>query len=174
MNERIVVTGMGAVNPLGLDVPSLWEALIAGKSGVDYISLFDAGSFETRIAAEVKGFNATDYVERKQARHMDRYTHFAVVASLQAVEQAKLDFSDPEDIGVIIGTGIGGLATLSEQFTVLAERGPGRISPPGSRQTQRRGLLRNQACLENFRERYGRSGSARAGLPRRRHAERVS
>lgn len=129
MDDRIVITGMGAVSPLGLDVPSLWQALLSGKSGIDRITLFDTESFETKIAAEVKGFDAMDYMERKQARHMDRYTQFAVVASRQAVEQAKLEFDDPEDIGVLIGSGIGGLTTLSEQLAVLAERGPSRISP---------------------------------------------
>jgi len=129
MTNRIVITGMGAVSPLGLDVPSLWEALLSGKSGIDYITLFDPELFETKIAAEVKGFDAMDYMERKQARHMDRYTQFAVVASRQAVEQAKLEFDDPEDIGVLIGSGIGGLSTLSEQLAVLAERGPSRVSP---------------------------------------------
>lgn len=129
MDDRIVITGMGAVSPLGLDVPSLWQALLSGKSGIDRITLFDPEPFETKIAAEVKGFDAMDYMERKQARHMDRYTQFAVVASHQAVEQAKLEFDDPEDIGVLIGSGIGGLTTLSEQFAVLAERGPSRISP---------------------------------------------
>ncbi|MBL7119972.1 MAG: beta-ketoacyl-ACP synthase II [Dehalococcoidia bacterium] len=129
MTNRIVITGMGAVSPLGLDVPSLWEALLSGKSGIDRITLFDPELFETKIAAEVKGFDAMDYMERKQARHMDRYTQFAVVASRQAVEQAKLEFDDPEDIGVLIGSGIGGLGTLSEQLAVLAERGPSRVSP---------------------------------------------
>ena len=130
MANRVVITGMGAVSPLGLDVPSLWEALVSGKSGVDYITLFDAQAFETRIAAEVKGFEATNYIDRKDARHMDRYTHFAVVASLQAVEQARIKVEEePGDIGVIIGSGIGGLTTLSAQFAVLAERGPSRISP---------------------------------------------
>jgi len=129
MTSRVVITGMGAVSPLGLDIPSLWEALISGKSGVDRITLFDPEPFETKIAAEVKGFNAADYIEHKQARHMDRYAHFAVVASLQAVGQARLDFSHPEDIGVLVGSGIGGLTTLSAQFAVLAERGPSRISP---------------------------------------------
>ncbi len=129
MDDRVVITGMGAVSPLGLDVPSLWEALLSGKSGIDRITLFDPELFETKIAAEVKGFDAMDYMERKQARHMDRYTQFAVVASRQAVEQAKLEFDDPEDIGVLIGSGIGGLSTLSEQLAVLAERGPSRVSP---------------------------------------------
>ena len=129
MNDRVVVTGMGAVSPLGLDVATMWEALLGGKSGVGQISLFDAELFETRIAAEVKGFSAVDYIDRKQARHMDRYAQFAVVASLEAVRQAKLDFSNAEDIGVLIGSGIGGLGTLSAQFNVLAERGPRKISP---------------------------------------------
>ncbi|MCX6000626.1 MAG: beta-ketoacyl-ACP synthase II [Chloroflexi bacterium] len=120
---------MGAISPLGLDVPTLWEALINGKSGAGPITLFDATAFETRIAAEVKGFDATAYMDRKQARHMDRYAQFAVVASLQAVKQANLTLDHPEEVGVIIGSGIGGLGSLSEQFAVLAEKGPRRVSP---------------------------------------------
>lgn len=131
--ERIVVTGMGVVSPLGLDIPSLWEALKAGKSGVDRITFFDAGAFETRIAAEVKGFKPTDHLEHRDARRMDRYTQFAVVASLQAVAQAKLDLannpSEAGDVGVLIGSGIGGLTTLSTQMAVLAAKGPRRVSP---------------------------------------------
>jgi len=129
MTNRVVVTGMGAVSPLGLDVSTLWEGLLQGRSGVDRITLFDPELFETKIAAEVRGFDPMDYMDRKQARHMDRYTQFAVVASRQAVEQARLEFDNPEDIGVLVGTGIGGLTTLTEQFTILAERGPSRISP---------------------------------------------
>lgn len=129
MNNRVVVTGMGAVSPLGLDIKTLWEALLSGTSGVSRISLFDPELFETQIAAEVKGFDPLNYFERKQSRHMDRYTQFAVIASQQAVEQARLKFDNPEDIGVIIGSGIGGITTLSEQFGVLAERGPRRITP---------------------------------------------
>lgn len=132
-SDRIVVTGMGVVSPLGLDIPSLWEALKAGKSGVDRITLFDPGLFETRIAAEVKGFKPTDHLEHRDARRMDRYTQFAVVASLQAVAQAKLDLannpSEAGDVGVLIGSGIGGLTTLSAQMAVLAEKGPRRVSP---------------------------------------------
>ena len=132
-SDRIVVTGMGVVSPLGLDVPSLWEALKAGKSGVDRITLFDAGPFETQIAAEVKGFNPTDHLEHREARRMDRYTQFAVVASLQAVAQARIDLannpSEAGDVGVLIGSGIGGLTTLSAQMAVLAEKGPQRVSP---------------------------------------------
>ncbi|MBM4463266.1 MAG: beta-ketoacyl-ACP synthase II [Chloroflexi bacterium] len=129
MSDRVVITGMGAVSPLGLNVTSMWESLINGRSGVERITLFDPELFETKIAAEVKGFNAADYLDHKKARHMDRYAHFAVVASLEAVEQARLSFDDAEEIGVIIGSGIGGLGTLSAQFGVLAERGPRKVSP---------------------------------------------
>ena len=133
LDGRVVVTGLGAVSPLGLDVPSLWEALTAGRSGVDRITLFDADGFQTRIAAEVKSFNAADHIEYREARRMDRYTQFAVIASLQAAAHARLDLGNhPEDacdVGVLIGSGIGGITTLSAQMAVLAEKGPGRISP---------------------------------------------
>lgn len=131
MTDRVVITGMGVISPVGLDVPSFWEAVVSGRSGIDRISLFDPEPFESKIAAEVKGFDATSYIDRKEARHMDRYIQFAVVAALQAVEQAKLkiDTENCEKIGVIIGSGIGGLGTLSAQFRVLAERGPGKVNP---------------------------------------------
>ena len=130
MTTRIVVTGMGAVSPLGLDIPTLWEALTSGKSGAGPITLFDAEAFETKIAAEVKGFNPTDYIEHREARRMDRYTQFATVASMQAVKQSNLDCEkEGTDVGVIIGSGIGGITTLSAQMATLAEKGPRRISP---------------------------------------------
>lgn len=131
MNSRVVVTGIGIISPLGLDVPSTWEALISGKSGVDYITLFDPEPMETRFAAEVKGFDPLNYMERKDARHTDRFAQFAIAASLQAVKQAGLEINstNADGIGVIIGSSIGGLTTLSNQFKVLFERGPERISP---------------------------------------------
>ncbi len=132
-DNRVVVTGLGVVSPLGLDVSSLWEALKSGQSGVDRITLFDTDGFETRIAAEVKGFNPTDHIEYREARRMDRYTQFAVIASLQAAAQAKLDLDNhPEDacnVGVLIGSGIGVITTLCAQMAVLAEKGPDRVSP---------------------------------------------
>ena len=132
-HNRVVVTGMGAVSPMGLDIPSLWEGLESGKSGVDRITLFNVDGFETQIAAEVKNFNPTDHVEYREARRMDRYTQFAVVASLQAAGQAELDLDNhPEDacsVGVLIGSGIGGISTLCAQMAVLAEKGPHRVSP---------------------------------------------
>jgi len=127
----VVVTGLGAVSPVGLDVSSMWEALISGQSGVDYISSFDTTAFETKFAAEVKGFDASMYVGRKQARHMDKFTQFAVVASLQAVEAAGLPINanNAEDIGVIVGNSVCGLLSVCEQYRVLNESGPRRVSP---------------------------------------------
>lgn len=130
MTTRIVVTGMGAISPLGLDVPTLWEALKSGRSGAGRITLFDAEPFETKIAAEVKGFIPTDFIEHREARRMDRYSQFATVASMQAVKQADLDCEkEGTDVGVLIGSGIGGITTLSAQMATLAEKGPRRISP---------------------------------------------
>ncbi|MBA7505756.1 3-oxoacyl-[acyl-carrier-protein] synthase 2 [subsurface metagenome] len=130
-NSRVVVTGMGVLCPLGLNVADTWEALIAGKSGIDYITLFDAEPMETKFAGEVKGFEPTDYINRKDVRRMDRFAQLAVVASLQAVKQAGLQINsmNQDNIGVIVGSGIGGLTTLFEQIGVLLERGPSRVSP---------------------------------------------
>ncbi|HEX77913.1 MAG TPA: beta-ketoacyl-ACP synthase II [Dehalococcoidia bacterium] len=131
MKERVVVTGIGVISPLGNSVNELWQGLVSGQSGVDYITLFDATGFDTRIAAEVKNFDPAQYMDRKEARRTDRFAQFAVAASLQAVEQARLKIepANAYDVGVIIGSGIGGLITLSEQFQVLLQKGPGRVSP---------------------------------------------
>lgn len=130
-SNRVVITGVGILCPLGLDTEGTWENLLAGKSGIDYITLFDAEPFETKFAGEVKGFEATDYISRKDARRMDRFAQLAVAAAIQAVEQAgiKIDLSNQDDIGVLIGSGIGGLTSLFEQSRVLIERGPERITP---------------------------------------------
>jgi len=129
--NRVVVTGIGILSPIGLDVSTTWEGIIAGKSGIDYITLFDAESFDTKIAGEVKGFEPTDYINRKDARRMDRFAQLAVAASRQAVEQARLqpELSNGYDVGVIVGSGIGGIITLSEQVKVLLEKGPGSVNP---------------------------------------------
>ncbi|MFC1992807.1 beta-ketoacyl-ACP synthase II [Chloroflexota bacterium] len=130
-SNRVVVTGIGVLTPLGLDMSTTWEGLVAGKSGIDNITLFDPEPFDTRFAGELKGFVPTDYIDRKNARHMDRFTQLAVVASMQAVEKAglKIDSSNWSNIGVIIGSGIGGLTTLFGQIKVLLEKGPDRVSP---------------------------------------------
>jgi 3-oxoacyl-[acyl-carrier-protein] synthase II len=130
-NTRVVVTGFGALCPLGLDVTTTWEALITGKSGIDHITLFDASDFETKIAGEVKGFEPTNYMSPKDVRRNDRLSQLAVAASLQAVEEArlKINASNEADIGTLIGSGIGGLTTLFEQTKVLLDKGAERVSP---------------------------------------------
>ncbi|MDH5696215.1 MAG: beta-ketoacyl-ACP synthase II [Dehalococcoidia bacterium] len=130
-NTRVVVTGMGVLCPLGLNATTTWEGLIAGKSGIDYITLFDAEPFETKFAGEVKGFEPTDYINRKEARHTDRFAQLAVAASLQALEQSgiKINTTNKDDIGIVIGSGIGGLTTLFEQTKILLDKGADRVSP---------------------------------------------
>jgi len=129
--RRVVVTGQGIISPVGLTVSTMWEALVSGHSGVDYISSFDFTPFETKFAAEVKGFDASMYVGRNQAHRMDRFTQFAVAASLQAVEAARLTINadNAEETGVIVGNSVCGLLSVSEQFKVLSEMGPRRVSP---------------------------------------------
>ena len=130
-DNRVVVTGIGIMCPLGLNISTTWENLVAGKSGIDYITLFDAGSFETRIAGEVKGFDPISYIDRKEARRMDRFSQFSVAASLEAVEQSgiQINSTNEDDIAIVVGSGIGGLTTLFEQARILVERGPNKVSP---------------------------------------------
>ena len=130
-NNRVVVTGTGILCPLGLNIATTWEGLVAGKSGIDHITLFDPEPHETKIAGEIKGFEPTDYISRKDARHMDRFTQMAIAASLQAVEQSGIEVNsmNEDNIGVIVGSGIGGLSTLFEQTKILLEKGPNRVSP---------------------------------------------
>jgi 3-oxoacyl-[acyl-carrier-protein] synthase II len=129
--QRVVVTGIGAITPLGLDMATTWEGLITGKSGVANITLFDASKLEVRFAGEVKGFDPIAHISHKDARRMDRFAQLAVVAGFQAVKDANLaiDNSNENDIGVFIGSGIGGLTTLFEQARVLVEKGADRVSP---------------------------------------------
>jgi 3-oxoacyl-(acyl-carrier-protein) synthase len=129
--KRVVVTGMGAVSPLGLDVLTTWKELIKGESGVDYITLFDPRELSTRFAAEMKGFDPIQYFGRKKARQMDRFAQLALVSAEEAVESSHLmiDDTNRDGIGVIVGSGMGGLSTLCEQHTVLTQKGAGRVSP---------------------------------------------
>jgi 3-oxoacyl-[acyl-carrier-protein] synthase II len=132
MKRRVVVTGMGAITPVGNDVATTWQSLIAGKSGTAPITKFDATKFPVRFAAEVKGFNPLDFMDRKEAKRADQYTQYAVAASRQAMTHAGLverNGMDPDRIGVIIGSGIGGLKSFEEQHDVYRERGVGKISP---------------------------------------------
>jgi 3-oxoacyl-[acyl-carrier-protein] synthase II len=127
----VVVTGIGAFTPLGLDMATTWQGLIAGQSGIDYITLCDPAPLEVKFAGEVKGFEPTNYIGRKEARRMDRFAQLAVAAAMQAVQQSGIQVSaaNQGDIAVVVGSGIGGLTTLFEQTKVLIESGPSRVSP---------------------------------------------
>ncbi|AUW94529.1 beta-ketoacyl-[acyl-carrier-protein] synthase II [Sulfobacillus thermotolerans] len=127
--ERVVVTGMGVVSPVGSTLETLWAGLISGQSGVGPVTRFDASDFPTRIAAEVHDFDPLKYVEKKEARHMDRFVQMAVAAAQDAYDDAELHDVDPERSGVAAGTGIGGMETLTEQHEILLTKGPGRVSP---------------------------------------------
>ena len=129
--NRVFVTGLGMISPLGLDTNSTWANIVKGKSGIDFITAFDTEGFDTTFAAEVKGFDPENYLERKEARRMDRFAQFAAVAAKQACLHAgiNLESEDPFRVGAIIGSGIGGILTLSQQYDVLRDRGPKRVTP---------------------------------------------
>lgn len=131
MRKRVVVTGLGCVSPVGNNVELTWRALLAGKSGVAPITAFDASAHKTRFAAEVKGFDAATLFGQREARKMDRFTQFSSAAALEALEQSglKIDESNRDRVGILIGSGIGGILTLLEQVEVMRERGPERVSP---------------------------------------------
>ncbi|PWK12767.1 beta-ketoacyl-ACP synthase II [Tumebacillus permanentifrigoris] len=131
MKRRVVITGMGVVSPVGNDVETFWNNLKNGRSGIRPIDRFDTTGFATTIAGLVVDFNAEDFIDKKEARKMDRFVHYAIAASLQAIKNADLDINDEiaERVGVYIGSGIGGIETLCEQHDVLSEKGPRRVSP---------------------------------------------
>lgn len=131
MFKRVVITGIGVVTPVGNNLDEFWDNLTGGISGVGTISRFDTTGYSSKIAAEVKNFNPTDFIDRKEARRMDRFTHYALAATAMALENAGLDVSkiNGARAGVILGSGVGGIETLEEQHRVLAARGPGRVSP---------------------------------------------
>ena len=131
MKKRIVITGIGLITPIGLDKKETWQSLTSGDSGIDTISCFDPEAYETKIAAEVKGFDPTILIGKKESRRLDRFSQFAVASSIQALEDANIDMEneDQSRVGVMIGSGVGGIITLSEQYSVLDKRGPTRVSP---------------------------------------------
>ena len=128
--RRVVITGLGAVTPLGNDVDSTWEALVAGRSGAAEITQFDSSDFAVHFACEVKGFDPTEYIERKQARRMDRFAHLIVAAARQAEADAELKIADEADrVGAAVATGIGGLKAFQDCYDELIQRGPDRVNP---------------------------------------------
>jgi 3-oxoacyl-[acyl-carrier-protein] synthase II len=131
VERRVVITGLGCVSPVGNDVPTAWKSICAGRSGVGPITAFDASAFKTRIAAEVKGFDSAAVLGRKEARRMDRYTQFALIAAFEALRGAglPLPLPAPERTGVMIGSGMGGLATLTDELEILRTKGPHWVSP---------------------------------------------
>ncbi len=129
---RVVITGMGAITPLGNSVSEFWQACVEGKSGIDYVTQFDASGYPSRIAGEVKGFDPQDYMDRRVARRMSRFSQFAVAASQQALQAAELDLrreEDPGRVGVLLGNGIGGLPNIEAAVNTIREKGGMRIDP---------------------------------------------
>jgi 3-oxoacyl-[acyl-carrier-protein] synthase II len=129
--RRVAVTGIGAICPVGIGVPVIWEGLIAGRSGIKPITTFDVSAYTTRFAGTVDGFDPADWLDPKEARRMSRFQQFAVAAADEAIADSGLviDESNADRVGVIVGSGIGGLSTMEEQTAVLLERGPSRVSP---------------------------------------------
>ena len=129
--KRVVVTGVGAVTPIGNDAKTFWQNIKDGVNGVDYVKAFDASALKTQIAGEIKELDVTEFIEKKEARKMDRFTQFAVIAASEAVKDSGLDMEkeDPWRVGCITGSGIGGILTFEEQHTNYMEKGPGRVSP---------------------------------------------
>ena len=127
--RRVAVTGVGAVTPLGNDAKTTWARLLEGRSGIDFITAFDASEFPVRIAGEVKGFEATDVVPAKKARNLDRAVLFSLAAAREALEDAGVNGYKPERTGVVLGSCIGGFNQLMQQYDVMKERGPDRVSP---------------------------------------------
>ncbi|MFQ6015183.1 MAG: beta-ketoacyl-ACP synthase II [Anaerolineae bacterium] len=132
MNDsRVVITGLGALTPVGNDVPTTWHSLLEGQSGIQRITLFDPSEFNTQIAGEVKGFEPKAHFGRKEARRLDRYTQFAIVATQEALEDAHFAVTEnnSERVGVVIGSGVGGISTMLAEYQRLQEKGPRRVSP---------------------------------------------
>jgi 3-oxoacyl-[acyl-carrier-protein] synthase II len=129
--NRVVITGMGCISPLGLDVPTTWANIVAGKSGVGPITHFDSSNFKTKIAAEVKGFDGVALFGTRDVRRLDRFCQYAMVAARQAVAEAGLAINEEnrDRIGALVGSGIGGMTTLFEQINIYFDRGPSRVSP---------------------------------------------
>ncbi|HEX8834475.1 MAG TPA: beta-ketoacyl synthase N-terminal-like domain-containing protein, partial [Abditibacteriaceae bacterium] len=130
-HERVVITGMGAVTPLGVGLQSFWDGVVAGKNGIGPITCMDTSRHVTHFAGEVPDFNVEDFVDRREARRMDRFVHLSLGASMEAVKHSGFEVNDDtrDRVGVIIGCGVGGLTTWEKEFTTLLAKGPDRVSP---------------------------------------------
>lgn len=131
MDKKVVVTGLGAITPIGNNVSELWEGIKNGECGIDDITLFDTTNSKVKIAAEVKNFNPEDYFDRRTAKRLDRFSHFALIAAREAIKDGNLDVEkiDKTRFGVAISSGIGGLKTIEENNQILNEKSPDRVSP---------------------------------------------
>lgn len=131
MSRRVVVTGMGAITPIGNDVDSFWKGIKEGTCGIDYIKSMDVEKFKVKIAAEVKDFDPTEFIDRKECKRMDRYCQLAMAAAEEAMKDSKLDLNniDMYRLGVLISSGIGGLGTLENEYKRMIERDTTKVSP---------------------------------------------
>ncbi|WP_032121862.1 beta-ketoacyl-ACP synthase II [Clostridium amazonitimonense] len=131
MKNRVVITGLGAITPLGNSVEKFWDNIMVGCCGIDYIKAFKADNFKVKIAAEVKDYNPEDFIEKKEVKRMDRFCQFSLIAAKEAIKDSNLDISkeDPYKIGVIVGSGIGGFSTIEKEEENLINKGPNRVSP---------------------------------------------
>lgn len=131
MERRVVVTGLGAITPIGNNVEEFWKGIISSKCGIDEITLFDVSDFKVKLAGEVKNFNPEERLDKRSAKRLDRYTQLAIVATKELMEDSKLNIEEinPERFGVAVSSGIGGLGTIENNTETLIEKGPDRVSP---------------------------------------------
>lgn len=131
MKRRVVITGLGAITPIGDNIDSFWKGIKLGKNGIDEISLFNAENLKVKMAAEVKDFDPSNFIDKKEAKRMDRYTQFAIIAADESIKDSNIDLNlmNKERIGVMFGSGIGGLCTIESQIRNLVAKGPNRVSP---------------------------------------------
>ena len=131
MKRRVVVTGLGAITPIGNNVGEYWNGIKESKNGIDEITLFNHENLKVKMAGEVKDFNPTLYMDRKESKRMDRYTQFAIVAATEALADSKLNLDNinKQRVGVLVGSGIGGLSTIEAQIRSLVNKGPNRVAP---------------------------------------------
>ncbi len=131
MKKRVVITGIGAVTPVGNDADTFWDNIKNGVSGIDFIKCFDTENYKAKLAAEVKDFDPSEYLDRRESKRFDRFCQFAMVSAMEAVKDSKLDIENVEQerFGVVVGSGIGGIGTIEREHSVLMEKGPNRITP---------------------------------------------